>query len=172
MQRGPGSATPAGPNTWGRPRDGARSAPIAISPYDASPGLFGQGNGLAAALNQDGTLNTFDNPVAPGEVIVLYGSGGGPAEPPATDGQLVSGPLQELTLPVSLTIGGEPAEIIYAGSAPGLIAGVVQVNATHLRLPKRTRSWIGNGVGRRVAVHHARGRPRAGTISRFWIISV
>jgi uncharacterized protein (TIGR03437 family) len=30
--------------------------------------------------------------------------------------------------PVTVTIGGEPAPIIYAGAAPGLVAGAVQVN--------------------------------------------
>jgi uncharacterized protein (TIGR03437 family) len=32
-------------------------------------------------------------------------------------------------LPVSLTIGGQTAKVIYAGSAPGLVAGVMQVEA-------------------------------------------
>jgi uncharacterized protein (TIGR03437 family) len=31
-------------------------------------------------------------------------------------------------LPVSATIGGVRAEVLYAGAAPGLIAGVVQIN--------------------------------------------
>jgi len=30
---------------------------------------------------------------------------------------------------VSVTIGGQPAEVLYAGSAPGLVAGLLQVNA-------------------------------------------
>jgi uncharacterized protein (TIGR03437 family) len=31
--------------------------------------------------------------------------------------------------PVSLTIGGQPAKILYAGAAPFLVSGVLQVNA-------------------------------------------
>jgi len=31
--------------------------------------------------------------------------------------------------PVSVTIGGQQAEVLYAGSAPALIAGALQVNA-------------------------------------------
>jgi uncharacterized protein (TIGR03437 family) len=35
-------------------------------------------------------------------------------------------------LPVRVTVGGEPAEVLYAGGAPGLVAGVLQVN---VRIP-------------------------------------
>ena len=31
-------------------------------------------------------------------------------------------------LPVSVTIDGQPAQVIYAGAAPGLIAGALQIN--------------------------------------------
>jgi len=34
-----------------------------------------------------------------------------------------------LAAPVSVTIGGQPATVLYAGAAPFLISGVVQVNA-------------------------------------------
>ncbi len=31
-------------------------------------------------------------------------------------------------LPVSVTIDGLPAQVLYAGAAPGLVAGVLQIN--------------------------------------------
>jgi uncharacterized protein (TIGR03437 family) len=31
-------------------------------------------------------------------------------------------------LPVSVTITGQPAQVTYAGAAPGLVAGVLQIN--------------------------------------------
>ena len=31
-------------------------------------------------------------------------------------------------LPVSVTIDGLPGEVVYAGAAPGLVAGVLQIN--------------------------------------------
>ncbi len=35
---------------------------------------------------------------------------------------------RSLRLPVTVTIGGLPAKMLYAGAAPGLVAGVVQIN--------------------------------------------
>jgi uncharacterized protein (TIGR03437 family) len=32
-------------------------------------------------------------------------------------------------LPVSVTIGGQAAQVLYAGAAPGQVAGVLQINA-------------------------------------------
>ncbi len=50
--------------------------------------------------------------------------------PASQDGLLApsSPPYPQLTLPVSVTIQGVPAQVIYAGAAPGLVAGVMQIN--------------------------------------------
>jgi hypothetical protein len=45
------------------------------------------------------------------------------------DGALAAPPYPKLKLSVKVMIGGQPAEVIYSGAAPGLVAGVVQVNA-------------------------------------------
>jgi uncharacterized protein (TIGR03437 family) len=47
----------------------------------------------------------------------------------ATDGALAPG-LGNQTLPVTATIGGVPAIVVYAGPAPGEVNGVMQVNLT------------------------------------------
>jgi uncharacterized protein (TIGR03437 family) len=52
--------------------------------------------------------------------------------PTPQDGALIGEELPIPTLPVSATVNGQDAEILYAGGAPGLVAGVLQVN---LRLP-------------------------------------
>jgi uncharacterized protein (TIGR03437 family) len=49
------------------------------------------------------------------------------------DGQVIAPPFPALKLPVSVRIGGRPAGILYAGAAPGLVSGVLQVNA---RIPE------------------------------------
>lgn len=108
------------------------SEPSPIIMHPAAPTLFTQGNGLAAALNQDLTLNTEANPAASGSVVVLFGTGGGATGPESDDGLIEGSVLRRPVLPVEVSIDGQPAEVLYAGSAPGLVAGVLQINA---RLP-------------------------------------
>ena len=65
-----------------------------------------------------------------GHVIVLYATGAGQTTPESVDGQQTVPP----TLPkpiggVSVMIGGQNAQINYAGAAPYLVAGAIQVNA-------------------------------------------
>ncbi len=115
------------------------SGSIRTSPFIAEPcaglvpavfTLNGAGNGPAAALNQDGTVNGPANPAAPGSIIQLYGTGLGPTSPQLPTGSVTptTSPFPMVLAPVTVTIGGEPAPIIYAGAAPGLVAGAVQVN--------------------------------------------
>jgi uncharacterized protein (TIGR03437 family) len=97
-----------------------------------APGLFtfGGGQGQAAALNQDYSVNGASNPAAQGSVIQLFGTGEGQTNPPGVDGQLANGATIPKPLAnVSVTIGGQPAPVTYAGTAPGEVAGFLQVNA-------------------------------------------
>ena len=45
----------------------------------------------------------------------------------ATDGAIAPAAGNQ-TLPVKATIGGVPAEVVYAGPAPGEVNGIMQVN--------------------------------------------
>jgi uncharacterized protein (TIGR03118 family) len=97
------------------------------------PGVFtfnGGGTGAAVALNQDGTLNTSANAAARGAVVVLFATGEGLTTPAAPDGSIETGViLREPMLPVTLSIGGTTAQVLYAGGAPGSVAGVLEVEA-------------------------------------------
>jgi uncharacterized protein (TIGR03118 family) len=94
-----------------------------------APGLF-MASGGALGFNQDGTLNSATNAAAAGSVVVLYASGLGQTDPPGTDGAKSSTlVLAETVAPVTVTIGGKSALVVYAGSAPGQIAGIMQVEA-------------------------------------------
>jgi uncharacterized protein (TIGR03437 family) len=98
----------------------------------ATPGIFtadASGQGQAAALNQDTTVNSAANPEARGRAVVFYATGCGQTLPQGIDGHLVLGTLPMLALPVQVFIGGVQADVLYAGPAPGTVAGVVQVNA-------------------------------------------
>ena len=100
-----------------------------------APGIFTLtgpvGNGdQAAVLNQDGTVNSRTNPAARGSEIAIYGTGEGEVFPQASDGTITS--QTNFPMPVastSVTIDGQSAQVQYAGGAPGLVAGVLQVNA-------------------------------------------
>jgi uncharacterized protein (TIGR03437 family) len=118
---------------------GARSNVITVTPQPASPALFLWLAGFqetpvtywqAAALHA-GTGIPADaaHPAATGEVLELYGTGFGPANPPVPAGQAspANPPATVTTLP-EVRICGSIAPVTFAGLAPG-IAGVYQVNA-------------------------------------------
>jgi uncharacterized protein (TIGR03437 family) len=104
---------------------------MAVTP--ASPAIFaadGTGGGLGAILNQDNSSNTWDNPADLGSIVVMYITGGGQTDPPGDDGKITSDlPYPKPLLPVQVFIDNQPAEILYAGAAPGLVQGVLQINA-------------------------------------------
>jgi N-acyl-D-amino-acid deacylase len=110
---------------------GYTSEPILLPAAAASPALFttdGSGKGPVAALNQDGTLNSPANPASVGDVVTVYGTGFGVTTPISQDGVTADVNLLNIASPVSVTVAGKTAQVSYAGSAPGLISGVSQVN--------------------------------------------
>ncbi len=77
----------------------------------------------------DGTLNTATNPVKIGAYIQLYATGEGQTTPPGVDGKLATTQrLPNPSLPVTATVGGLPAAVIYAGAAPTEVAGLMQID--------------------------------------------
>ena len=55
-------------------------------------------------------------------------TGVGQTNPPGTDGSVNTVPLPQVQATVTATVGGQPASVNFAGGAPGLVAGVIQVN--------------------------------------------
>src|ERR1019366_2215645 len=88
---------------------GQISAPVTVAVAASAPGLFTQGSigyGQAAAINQNGSINTSSNPVAVGSIISLYATGEGQTTPGGVDGKLATAPYPTPNLPVNVTIGG------------------------------------------------------------------
>jgi hypothetical protein len=111
---------------------------IPIAP--AAPGMFtldSTGAGPAAVLNQDNSVNGPTQPAARGSVIQIFATGI-PVRGAVT-GSITPAAAPGSTDPVSVTIGGVTASILYAGPAPGEIAGLVQVNAVVQTLPRPGR---------------------------------
>jgi uncharacterized protein (TIGR03437 family) len=106
------------------------SLPMTVVP--AATGIFSvdsSGVGQAIARNQDGSFNSPLNPAAPGSVVMFLATGAGQWSPAGVDGAIVgAGDLPRPILPVHATVGGQPAEVRYAGGAPGVVEGVIQVN--------------------------------------------
>ncbi|MFN0105838.1 MAG: BACON domain-containing protein [Bryobacteraceae bacterium] len=103
---------------------------LTLSP-DAAPGIFSidnSGRGQAAALNDNGTVNGPANPAAINGVLVFYATGEGQIRPAGQDGRIIATDLRTPVLPVAVNIGGVPVEVLYAGSAPNLVSGLLQVN--------------------------------------------
>ena len=124
---------------------GVKSQALSVRVAGATPGIFtvdSSGSGQAAALNEDNSYNTPSNPAHPGSIVVLFATGAGPLNPVPEDGAPVSGTLPQ-TLAPSAYVGACTAEVLYSGSAPGLIAGAIQFN---LRIPDKAPPPAPEGV--------------------------
>ena len=107
-----------------------QSAPPLDAPNSFNPGIF-LIHGQAAVLNQDGTVNTPANPAKLGSIVSIFATGTGPLMTPVPDGSItpLPPPYYPLeTLPI-VTFAGVVANVVWAGAAPGLIAGGTQINA-------------------------------------------
>jgi uncharacterized protein (TIGR03437 family) len=119
--------------------NGATSLEVSLPVVDAIPALLTanqSGGGQGAILNQDSSVNTASNAAAVGDIIFLFGTGAGQTDPPGTDGKPAALPLPRLVLSVKAFVDGREAEVLYAGPAPALAEGVLQVN---LRIPAGVR---------------------------------
>jgi uncharacterized protein (TIGR03437 family) len=59
---------------------------------------------------------------------MLFGEGGGQTDPPGVDGTVTGLIIANLTEPVQVQIGGVDAKVDFAGAAPSLVSGVMQIN--------------------------------------------
>jgi uncharacterized protein (TIGR03437 family) len=108
--------------------DGVPTAPQTLAVAAAAPGIF-------IVLNQDYSANSAARSAMAGSVLILYATGEGQTKPAGVDGKVANGAAASLPKPlltVSATVGGKAAQVLYAGAAPGYIAGLMQIN---LRLP-------------------------------------
>ena len=122
-------STTAG-NSTGYPAVVVASQPAIF--MKAEPGAF------AAAVNQDGTLNSATNPAPPGSIVSIWATGLGRTFAGLQDGQIATAALDYGT--GGVLVNGESAEVVYSGNAPGLVLGVVQIN---FRIPEHRPSILG-----------------------------
>jgi uncharacterized protein (TIGR03437 family) len=101
---------------------GSLSGSMDLAVVDAAPALF------PVVVNQDGLPNSAVDPTALGSILTFYATGEGLTNGPNASGLAAVSPYPSPLLPVTLTVAGFPAQILYAGSAPGAV-GLLQVNA-------------------------------------------
>jgi uncharacterized protein (TIGR03437 family) len=114
---------------------GQRSISSSVALTNVSPVIF-----RGAILNSDGSVNDAHHPAPNHGAIVVFGTGLGRLVPPVADGTVIQGPnlpkpalSNAVTAYVATGSGGLgsttlPAQVAYLGPAPGLVAGVMQVN--------------------------------------------
>jgi len=129
---------------------GVKSNQVNLRVVSASPAMFTLNTmGQGAILDQDGTVNSATDGASAGSIVSIYATGAGQTSPSGVDGKIaVAGSLAMPVLPVTVSIGGEQAEVLYAGDAPGLASGVLQVNVkVPANLTSGTEVPVGLNVG-------------------------
>jgi uncharacterized protein (TIGR03437 family) len=110
------------------------SQPVMVAIAAVQPAFFQWGN-YVVATRQDFSLavknGTFPGtttvPAAPGDVIILWGTGFGPTSPSAPSGvETPATTTYDTATPVTVTVGNQPAKVYGAALAPGY-AGLYQV---------------------------------------------
>ncbi|HXB73152.1 MAG TPA: choice-of-anchor V domain-containing protein [Candidatus Acidoferrales bacterium] len=102
------------------------SAATTITVAASAPQLFTVDGKSVLCSHLNGSLLTKTTPAAPGETIVVYGTGLGPTSPALIPGLVPATATSLATLP-QVTIGGTAATVAFAGVVPGT-AGVYQIN--------------------------------------------
>jgi uncharacterized protein (TIGR03118 family) len=129
---------PAGPVQIQVTNNGLQSATISATMAAVAPAFFdfgpvnAAGNQYIAATHADGTpggppsyvTGVNSTPFTEGEIIILYGTGFGPTNPPVPNGKLITTAAKLATTP-TVTIGGQTAEVQFAGVSE---AGLYQFN--------------------------------------------
>jgi uncharacterized protein (TIGR03437 family) len=136
----------ASPSVWVK-YVGQTSNAFQLNSATTAPGIFTQnasGSGPGAILNQDGiTLNGPGHPAAKGSIVTVYMTGEGQTSPQGVTGAITTAtlPPPQVTpaplLPVGVLINGLPALPVYTGEAPGLAAGLMQLN---VQIPTNAQS--------------------------------
>ncbi|MCX6596764.1 MAG: BACON domain-containing carbohydrate-binding protein [Acidobacteria bacterium] len=111
--------------------NGVLSDPVSVGVTAANPEIFAlTPEGQGAVFNEDYTVNSVSQPAKQGSVVAMFATGGGVTSPPSVDGFIVQGePLPRTIAKVQVLANSQQCEVSYAGAAPLLISGALQVNA-------------------------------------------
>ncbi|MFO0368028.1 MAG: serine hydrolase [Acidobacteriota bacterium] len=100
--------------------NGIRGDPLTIPVTTAVPSFF------TANASGVGPVAAVVFPEV--RIAVLYATGEGLLSPLPLDGEIMLDPLPRPALPVKVWLANREVPILYAGPAPGLVAGLLQIN--------------------------------------------
>jgi uncharacterized protein (TIGR03437 family) len=113
--------------------NGTSSVPFSVPVVATVPGIFSKnasGTGQGAIYNQDLSVNSAANPAARGTTVILYLTGEGQTVPAGQDGVVTETAISPAQT-VTVSFGGTQASsYAFIGEAPGVVAGVMQINVT------------------------------------------
>ena len=123
---------PFGPTIgWGAPPQTV----LVTTPTGLLPALQPQtagSIGVFAVLNEDGSVNSASNPAINGSIVTLYLTGLGRPTSSAQNGAVSTSASSAFQYDIEVSWLTDSLSVLYAGTAPGLINGLDQVN---VRLP-------------------------------------
>ncbi len=113
-------------------RGNAVSVPVSLAVFASEPSILsasGSGSGQGLIFNAiTGTRADTNSPAGAGDYLVMYAFGLGAVSPNLAIGNgTPSSPYEYAVGPVTVTIGGIPATVLFAGLTPGYV-GLYQVN--------------------------------------------
>ena len=123
---------------------GVDSPSLTVPVVSADPGVFRMYSAKSpmqgAVLNEDGSVNSAENPARLGSIISIFGTGMGLLNPLPQDGEIITDAAHLVQLAVHVIFSGlQEADVTYAGAAPTLPAGVIQIN---VRLPESCQPTV------------------------------
>jgi uncharacterized protein (TIGR03437 family) len=90
----------------------------------ADPQVFRNPDGSAAAINQDGSVNSASHPAPAGSIVSIWATGTGAFS--GSDGQKAATAMFNCDCSIETGVGSP--NVTYAGPSPGLVNGVTQIN--------------------------------------------
>ena len=131
---------------------GLASAAVTATMETTSPAFFISKSNYIAALHTNNTVvgptTLYPNnstPAAPGETIMLFGTGFGPTTTPIPDGQVITSAIPMTG--VTITVAGAPAQITFQGLVmPGLYQFNVVIPASTPSGDAQVVATVGSSV--------------------------
>jgi uncharacterized protein (TIGR03437 family) len=103
--------------------------------------MLGTPERRAIMINEDGSMNGPSHPAKLGSVVTIFATGTGELNPAGEDGARAGPVPKKQVLPVTIRVQGQEASVLSAGSTPGMVEGITQIN---LRLPSAIPGLGGN----------------------------